>query len=194
MAFRKRVCIHQERCEGWRGEGSEDLAPSGPKARPAHPPGSPSETDQIDYLQSRGLSQQMQALAWTLGQETKNARPAPKGHFAPAEKTQRVASVAALPATKESVAAFSPGPKDARLLSCLPAWGVRFLQGLRLPETTAMTLCWESWVVFPGLGHPLVQFFFLNLGLCFLPGSWEFGGSLLALLQPGAAPSLDFSQ
>lgn len=94
----------------------------------------------------------------------------------------------------QPLAAPSPGPKDARLLSCLPAWGVRFLQGLRLPETTAMTLCWESWVVFPGLGHPLVQFFFLNLGLCFFPRSWEFGCSLLALSQPGAAPSLDFSQ
>lgn len=89
------------------------MAPSGPKAWPAHPPGSPSETDKIDYLQSRGPRQQTRALAWTLGQETKNARPAPKGHLAPAEKTQRVASIAALPATEES-AARCPLPRPQR--------------------------------------------------------------------------------
>ena len=118
--FQNEVWVHQERCEGWRGEGAEDLALSGPKARLAHPPGSPSESGKIDHLQSRAPSQQAQALAWTLVQETKNARPAPKGRFAAAEKTQRVASVAALPAAKESVTRC-PLPRPQRWKGCFPA-------------------------------------------------------------------------
>lgn len=98
-----------------------DLAPtSWAQARLAHPPGSPSELGKIDYLQNRAPSQQARAQAWTLGQETKNARPAPKRPFAAAEKLGQLPA-AALPATKESVTRFPlPNPQrwKGRLATC----------------------------------------------------------------------------
>jgi len=95
---------------------------------------------------------------WTLRQETPNARSTPKGLFAAAEKHGPLPARVVLPASKESVTRC-PLPSPQRWKGCLPAgrpWGVGFRQGLRLPETTEMTLRWESWVAFPGLGHPLL--------------------------------------
>lgn len=101
------------------------MAPTyGAQARLAHPPGSPSALDKIDYLQNRASSQQARAQAWTLGQETKTARPAPKRPFAAAAKRGPL-PVAALPASEESVTRCPlPNPQRWRDLAagCCGVW------------------------------------------------------------------------
>lgn len=55
-----------------------------------------------------------------------------------------------------SPAAPSRAPEMAGLPSRWPQRGLGLWRALRPPETTKMTLRWETWVAFPGLGHPLV--------------------------------------
>lgn len=96
----------------------------------AHPPGSSSESGKIDYLQSRAPSQQARAQAWTLRQETKTARPAPKGRFAAAENPGPLPAAQALPATKESVTRCPlPGPRDGRAAFPLASAGLGTVAG-----------------------------------------------------------------
>ena len=91
-----------------------------------------------------------------------------------------------MPASKESVPrCLLPCPQSWK--GCLPAGrpglGGAGRRGPRPPETTEMTLRWESWVAFPGLGHPPPQFSLLNYGLRFLPGPWAAGDTRLACSQ-----------
>lgn len=168
------------------GRGAEDIALNGSKARLAHPPGSPSELGKTDYLQSRELNQQLWAQAWKLVKKPKMPAPPLKGASLLRRKLGRLPALQLyLLLRSQSLAAPSPAPKVEGLPSCWPKRGVSFQQGLRLPETTEMTLCWESWVVFPDLGHPLVQFFFSKLGVVLSP--WALGiWRLTACLLPAA--------
>lgn len=176
--------------------GAEDLAwTQWVQDRLAHLLGSPSESGKINYLQNRAASQQARAQAWPLGQETKNARPAPKRPFAAAESQACCQPRLCLLLRSQSLADPSQSPKMEGLPCCWPLWSVEFRHGLGPPETTEIIQRWESWVAFPGLGHPLVQFSFLNQRLRVLLRLQEVEDShnLTAGPQPSAAPPPAFS-
>lgn len=87
-------------------------------------------TGQDWLLTKQGAQPTVVGSGMEAGKETKNARPAPKGRFAAAEETRQVASVAALPATKESVTRCPlPSPQGGRAAFLLAKEGREFPAG-----------------------------------------------------------------
>lgn len=188
--FLSEAWVHQEGFEVWSRERTGNLAQTQrAQARVAHPSGLASEWGKTDCLESRALSQEARAQAWTLGQETLNARSAPKGRFAAAEKLGPVASPGwfCLLLSSQSLAAPSPVPKDGRAAFPLAAVGRGIPAGAEAAWNHRNDTALGKLGGIPRPRPPTSLVLFHKLGVALSPwalGSWGH----TARLQPGAAP------